>query len=257
MLVYVTPCCLGTSLLDLHERVINDVGKFGAQPTAVKPYSPVCEDEVSGQEWIFMLVGNRLMKLYGGSTYNPKIYVGDFCLGDTEKLIAGDDSMVVLTNNPTLTAVSNGCRGGWVYQNTHTRGTPLATAPVQTYRTIPLGQATVQSYSFSGFNPETAARGNKDRLPCVMEYLGGTFDFPVHLHRNQSRILSKNLTTANKRHGHHLAYLCGRAAGANYSGGGGQPSCLPAPHMCLPKGREIVDIIPSPLAHMRGWTLGR
>ena len=31
-----------------------------------------------------MLVGNRLMKLYGEITYNPKIYVGDFCLGDTE-----------------------------------------------------------------------------------------------------------------------------------------------------------------------------
>jgi len=158
MLVYDTVLSRYVSL-DLHESY-NNVGKFGVQPTTVNLIRQFAKTKYPGQEWIFMLVGNKIMKLYGGSTYNPKIYVGDFCLGDTEKLIAGDDSMVVLTNNPSLTEVTMDVVVDGVYQNTHRRNS-LATAPAQTYRTIPLGQATVQSYSFSGFNLRNRCKGNK------------------------------------------------------------------------------------------------
>ncbi|MCK8272479.1 hypothetical protein, partial [Erwinia amylovora] len=65
-----------------------------------------------------------------------------------------------LTNVPSLTGVTLDVVVDGVFQVSHVRNS-LATAPRQTYRTIPLGQATEQSYSFSGFNLRNRCKGNK------------------------------------------------------------------------------------------------
>ena len=145
--------------LDLHSSY-NNVGKFGTQPTEVNLVRQFAKTKYPGQECIFTLVGNKILRMYGGTTYNPRIYLGDFCLGTTDKLIAGDSSMVVLTNVPSLTGVTLDVVVDGVFQVSHVRNS-LPTAPRQTYRTIPLGQATEQSYSFSGFNLRNRCKGNK------------------------------------------------------------------------------------------------